>query len=95
VLSRQFPLATEMLNRSQKPTLTGPRGLNLIDLAFFVELGNQFQLGLTDEVRAFVELAARKGVDPAAKVGDMGTLREIAEQSGAIDLARFLAGLSA
>jgi hypothetical protein len=95
VLARKFAIATEMLERSQAPDQVDPRGLNLIHLTFFVELTNSFQLGLSDPVRGFVELAVSKGVDANQPIGDMGTLKDVAEQSGAIDLAQYLAALPA
>ncbi len=95
VTARQFPLATEMLNRSKNPTALDGNGLNLIHLAFFIPLGNQVRFELTPPVQDFLKLAVSKGIDPLAPLGESGTLKEIAEQIGAIDAARFLTELKA
>ncbi|MGE0624132.1 MAG: hypothetical protein AB7I04_05265 [Pseudomonadales bacterium] len=94
-LARKFPIALEMLSRSKSPTLKDRNGLNLIQLAFFNESGRNFQLGLNDQIRAFIEAAMAKGIDPNEPIEGMGTLKQISEQAGAIDLARYLAGLPA
>lgn len=93
VSARQFPLATEMLNRSKAPTAVDRNGMNLIHLAFYVALSQQVSFNLTPEARAFITLAVSKGVDPLAPIGESGTLKDLAEQVGAIDVARFLTGL--
>jgi ankyrin repeat protein len=94
VSARQFALATEMLNRSKTPASVDRNGMNLVHLAFYVPLSRQVTFNLTPEVRAFVTLAASKGVDPLAPIGSSGTLKDLAEQAGAIDVAKFLAGLN-
>jgi ankyrin repeat protein len=94
-LAHKFPIAMEMLARSHQPTQKGPNGLNLIQQAFFNELSRSFQLGLNDQVQQFIEAAMKKGVDPNEPIEGMGTLKEISQQAGAIDLARYLAGLQA
>jgi hypothetical protein len=50
---------------------------------------------LTPPVQDFLKLAVSKGIDPLAPLGESGTLKEIAEQIGAIDAARFLTELKA
>ena len=94
-LARKFPIAMEMLSRSKDPTLKDKNGLNLIQLAFFNESARNFQLGLNDQIQQFIEAAMAKGVDPNEPIEGMGTLKQISEQAGAIDLARYLSGLSA
>jgi len=84
-----------MLNRSKNPTALDGNGLNLIHLAFFIPLGNQVRFELTPPVQDFLKLAVSKGIDPLAPLGESGTLKEIAEQIGAIDAARFLTELKA
>jgi len=56
-------------------------------------LSRQVHFNLSPEGRAFVTLAVSKGIDPLAPIGESGTLKDMAEQTGAIDTARFLAGL--
>lgn len=94
VSARQFALATELLNRSKTPAAVDRNGMNLVHLAFYVPLSRQVSFNLTPEVRAFVTLAASKGIDPHAPIGSSGTLKDLAEQAGAIDFARFMAGLN-
>jgi antitoxin component YwqK of YwqJK toxin-antitoxin module/ankyrin repeat protein len=91
-LARKFPIAMEMLKRSDQPMQKDANGLNLIHLVFFNELARNFQLGLNDQIKQFVELAVQKGVNPNEPIEGMGTLKQISEQAGAIDLARYLAG---
>ena len=93
VSARQFALATEMLNRSKVPAAVDRNGMNLVHLAFYVALSRQVSFNLTPEVRAFIILATSKGVDPLAPIGSSGTLKDLAEQAGAIDVARFLVEL--
>ncbi|MEZ5558192.1 MAG: hypothetical protein R3E86_06545 [Pseudomonadales bacterium] len=95
VLTRKFPIAMDMLAKSRNPTQTDSHGLNLVHLAFFVEPSNQFQLGLTDPVRAFVDEAVKRGVDVNQPIGSMGTLKQVALQSGAVELAQYLTSLGA
>jgi len=92
-LARKFPIAMEMLARSDEPTRKDPNGLNLIQQAFFNEASRRFQLVLDDQIKQFIELAMKQGVDPNEPIEGMGTLKQISEQAGAIDLARYLAGL--
>jgi antitoxin component YwqK of YwqJK toxin-antitoxin module len=93
VSARQFPLAIEMLNRSKAPAAVDRNRMNLVHLAFYVALSRQVHFSLSPEGRAFVTLAVSKGIDPLAPIGESGTLKAMAEQAGAIDMARFLAGL--
>jgi antitoxin component YwqK of YwqJK toxin-antitoxin module len=93
VAARQFPLAIEMLNRSKHPAAVDKNGMNIVHLAFYVALSRQVSFNLTPEAREFVTLAAGKGVDPLAPIGTSGSLKDLAEQAGAIDVARFLTGL--
>jgi antitoxin component YwqK of YwqJK toxin-antitoxin module len=93
VSARQFALATEMLSRSKAPAVADRNGMNLVHLAFYVPLSRQVIFSLTPEVRAFVTLAASRGVNPLAPIGSSGTLKDLAEQVGAIDVARFLTDL--
>jgi antitoxin component YwqK of YwqJK toxin-antitoxin module len=94
VQQKRFPIAAMLLDKSQKPGLATKEGYNLVHLAFISPDMSQFMLDLSEPVKSFVELAVKKGVDPSAPVGDQGgTLKEIAEKSGAIELAQYLAGL--
>ena len=93
VSARQFTLATEMLNRSKAPAALDGNGMTLVHLAFYVALSQQVSFNLTPEGRAFITLAVGKGVDPLAPIGASGTLKDLAEQVGAIDVARFLTEL--
>jgi len=93
-LHKQFAAATEMLGHSKNPDQKTPKdGFNLIQLAFISPDMQQFNLKMTPDVEAFVKLAVSKGVDPNAKAGDNGSMKDIAEQAGAIDLAKFFASL--
>lgn len=91
--AKRFELARLLLERSSNPAATHKLGYNLVHLVFLNQNLQQFNLRLDDQAKAFIELAVHKGVDPAAPLGEMGTLKDIAERAGAIDLARFLAGL--
>jgi hypothetical protein len=93
VSARQFALATEMLTRSKAPVAVDESGMNLVHLVFYVALTRQVSFNLTPESRAFITLAVGKGIDPLAPIGTSGTLKDMAEQVGAIDVARFLAEL--
>lgn len=93
VTARQFALATEMLKRSDDPAALDANDMNLIHLAFYLPFSRQVRFELTDEIRDFVSLAAGRGIDPHARLGEAGSLKEMAEQVGAIDVARYLAGL--
>ncbi len=95
VQQKRFPVAAALLDKSRKPNLTTKDGYNLVHLAFITPDMTQFRLDLSEPVKSFVDLAVKKGVDPAARIGDQGTLKEIAEKSGAIELAQYLAGLKA
>ncbi len=88
--AKMYDVAGALLERSKNPNLTDKKGYNLIHHALLVPGLNQFNLGLTDDIRAFIELAASKGVDPMQPVGAGDTLVSLAEQNGAIDLAQFL-----
>jgi ankyrin repeat protein len=68
--ARMYDVAGALLERSKNPGQPDKQGLNLIHRAFLVPgMNNQFSLELTDDIRAFVELAASKGVDPRAPIG--------------------------
>ena len=95
-LRKQFAVATTMLDHSKKPNQTTSKdGFNLIQLAFLTPDMQQFDLRLTPETEAFVRLAVSKGVDPNAKAGENGSMKDIAERAGAIDLAKFFSSLKA
>ncbi|MEQ8486626.1 MAG: hypothetical protein RIB46_19865 [Pseudomonadales bacterium] len=93
VNARQFPLAVEMLDRSKAPAALDANGMNLIHLAFYLPASRQVRFDLSPEVQDFVSRAAAKGVDARAPLGESGTLKDIAEQVGAIEVARYLAAL--
>ncbi len=92
--AKQYELAKLLLERSKNPTATTKLGYNLIHLVFLDLNMQQFDLRMKDDAKAFIELAVSKGVDPGAKVGDAGSMKEIAQRSGAIELAKFFSGLS-
>jgi antitoxin component YwqK of YwqJK toxin-antitoxin module len=94
-LQKQFAIATMLLDHSKNPAQTTKDGMNLVHLAFLAPNQQQFMLKSTPESEAFIKLAVSKGVDPNAKVGEMGSMKDIAEQAGAIDVAKFLASLNA
>jgi len=93
VLQKRFDTATLLLEHSKNPASTTKEGLNLIQLAFLSQDKQQFYFKLDEPTRAFVTLAVSKGVDPNQKTEGMGTMKEIAQQSGAIDVAQFLSSL--
>jgi antitoxin component YwqK of YwqJK toxin-antitoxin module len=93
VLYKKFDVATLLLEHSKNPAATSKEGLNLVQLAFLSPDKQQFYMKLDDATKAFVTLAVSKGVDPNQKAGDMGSMKEIALQSGAIDVAQFLSSL--
>ena len=93
--ANMYDVAGAILERSQRPNQTDKEGLNVIHHAFMVPGVNQVRLDLPDDRRAFVELAVKKGVDPAAPMGGGETLIDIAEQNGAIELAQYLRQLKA
>jgi antitoxin component YwqK of YwqJK toxin-antitoxin module len=92
-LQKQFDIATMLLEHSKNPGQTTADGLNLVHMAFLTPNMQQFNLKMTPDVVAFVKLAVAKGVDPNAKVGENGSMKDIAEQAGAIDVAKFFASL--
>jgi hypothetical protein len=87
-----WDVATALLDKSTKPELASRQGYNLIHQVFVVPGLSQVDLDLTDDKKAFIEAAVKKGVDPKAKLGD-DTLAQIAEKNGAIDVAKYLAAL--
>ena len=93
--AKMYDVAGALLEHSKNPRQTDKQGFNLIHHAFLVPgMNNQFSLELTDDIRTFVELAASKGVDPRAPIGDGQSLVDLAEQNGAIDLAQYLKQLN-
>ncbi len=94
VLYKKFPLATLLLEHSKSPTDTTKEGFNLVQLAFLSPDKQQFYFKLNDETQAFIKAAVAKGVDPARKTEGMGSMKEIALQSGAVDVAKFLTSLT-
>ncbi len=77
--------------------------LGVTDFGIFTVIGGLaiimsfFTSALSAAIQRYmsVELAVSKGIDPLAPLGESGTLKEIAEQIGAIDAARFLTELKA
>lgn len=88
----QFDVAGALLEKSKNPSLVTKRGVNLVHMAF-LDQADRFELEPSAEARAFAELAVARGVDPNQKLGDGNTLKQLAEQNGAIDFAQYLAGL--
>ncbi len=64
-----------------------------MQLAFLSPDKQQFYFKLDEPTKAFVTLAVSKGADVNHKVEGMGSMKEIAQQSGAIDVAQFLSSL--
>lgn len=90
---RQFGVARLLLDQSKNPGMTVEPGFNLIHLVFLNSSMNQFELRLDEEREAFIRAAVARGVNPLAPVDGMGTLKDIAERNGAIELARLLTAL--
>jgi antitoxin component YwqK of YwqJK toxin-antitoxin module/ankyrin repeat protein len=88
--TNMYDVAEALLEISKKPGQLDKAGLNVIHHAFMVPGLNQVRLDLPDDRKAFVEKAAKMGVDPAQPMGGGDTLIDIAEQNGAIELAQFL-----
>ena len=94
VVWKQWALATAMLEHTKNPAQATASGFNLIHLVFLMPQNmQQFDLTLRPDAATFIKAAASKGVDPNAKVGEMGSMKEIAQQNGAIELAQFLTSL--
>jgi ankyrin repeat protein len=93
VLYKKFEVATLLLDHSKNPAAPTKEGLNLVQLAFLSPDKQQFYFKLDEPTKAFVKLAVGKGVDPDQKAGEMGSIKEIALQAGAIDVAQFLTSL--
>ncbi len=91
--ARMYDVATALLDKTQKPELISKDGYNLIQLVFVIPGVYQVDLELSDERKAFIEAAVKKGVDPKAKLANGDTLAQVAEKNGAIDTAKYLAGL--
>jgi ankyrin repeat protein len=91
--AKRFELATLLLEHSRTPASASKLGYNVIHLVFLDQNLQQFNMRLDDAARAFIELAASKGVDPAAPLGELGTLKDVAQRAGAIELAKFFGGL--
>lgn len=92
-LYKKFDIATLLLERSKNPTGTTKDGFNLVQLSFMSPDKSQFYFKLDEPAQAFIKLAVSKGVDPNQKAGDMGSMKEIALQAGAVDVAKFLTSL--
>jgi antitoxin component YwqK of YwqJK toxin-antitoxin module len=92
-LYKKFDVATLLLEHSKDPAATTKEGLNLVQLAFLSPDKQQFYFKLDDPTKEFIKLAVSKGVDPNQKTGEMGSMKEIALQAGAIDVAQFLTSL--
>jgi hypothetical protein len=93
-LYKHFDVASQMLEKTKAPTATTQEGFNLVHLAFLTPDKTQFNLRLDDKVKAFVQAAVAKGVDPNQKAGENPTMKEIALQAGAVDVAQFLSSLT-
>lgn len=88
--ANMYDVAEALLELSKKPGQLDNEGLNVIHHAFMVPGLNQVRLDLPDDRKAFIEKAAKMGVDPTQPMGGGDTLIDIAEQNGAIELAQFL-----
>ncbi len=88
--TNMYDVAEALLELSKKPGQLDKQGLNVIHHAFMVPGLNQVRLDLPDDRKAFIEKAAKMGVDPTQPMGGGDTLIDIAEQNGAIELAQFL-----
>lgn len=95
VNAKRFDLAALLLERSKNPAATHKLGYNLIHFVFLDRNLGQFDLRMKDDARAFIEFAVAKGVDPSASLEGVGTLKEVAQRAGAIELSKFLTELSA
>ena len=91
--AKKFDLATLFLEHSKDPKGVTKDGYNLVHLTFLDPTMSQFNLNITPDVQTFVQAAVNKGVDAQQPIGEMGTLKQIAEKNGAIDMARFFSGL--
>ncbi len=94
VLYKRFGIANQMLEKSKSPTAVTEDGFNLVHLAFLSPDRTQFSLRLDDNLKAFIQTAVAKGVDPNLKAGENGSMKDIALQAGAIDVAQFLSSLT-
>lgn len=92
-LNKKFDVASMLLEHSKDASGTTKEGFNLVQLAFLSPDKQQFYFKLDEPAKAFVTLAVGKGADVNHKVEGMGSMKEIAQQSGAIDVAQFLSSL--